>query len=402
MVRRGWVVWVAAWGLAVAGCAVVAPPPAAPDASVGATATSSRPAPVPAPLPPAPQAPPPPSAAAPSPGDVVTLWYGTNRAPSQPFEPAKPYTVERGSRLSFGTADVWVPSNRRRGSLGSLWGGWMGSDAPVRFLAAQALEEDRFWQRLVADLRSQSQDGKVVLVFIHGYNNSFEDAAVRTAQLWKDLDLRGIPAFFSWPSRASTALYPVDEASIEVSEFYLEQFLLRLRAQVGDAQPIHLIAHSMGNRALLRVAQRLQDRLRFGQIILAAPDVDLDLFLQLAAAYPRISERTTLYVSRTDKPVRFSDTIHRGDRVGSPPGFAQAEQIDTVEVVSETGMLELGHSYFAELDPVLDELAALLKTNPRRDLPFAGRRADLRTECGYAGGFVKTEISCWRIVAQPK
>jgi len=46
-----------------------------------------------------------------------------------------------------------------------------------------------------------------VLLFVHGYNVSFEDAARRTGQLAYDLGFEGPTVFFSWPSRGSVTAY---------------------------------------------------------------------------------------------------------------------------------------------------------------------------------------------------
>ncbi|MEH2290551.1 alpha/beta hydrolase [Nostoc sp.] len=73
--------------------------------------------------------------------------------------------------------------------------------------------------------------------------------------------------------------YTADEASIEASEKYISKFL-RDWIENTEIQKVHIIAHSMANRGLLRVMQRIFDQVQtktkvsFGQLILAAPDVD--------------------------------------------------------------------------------------------------------------------------------
>src|SRR6185436_16351410 len=140
------------------------------------------------------------------------------------------------------------------------------------------------------------------LVVIHGYNVSFEAAALRAAQIGFDLQLPGATAFFSWPSRARLARYTADEATIQASEKHIAQFLLEFTRKSG-AEQVHVIAHSMGNRGLLRAMQRILNEVGaeagvpFGQIILAAPDEAQDVFAELSAAYRRLARRTTLYVS---------------------------------------------------------------------------------------------------------
>ncbi|UVH55110.1 alpha/beta fold hydrolase [Variovorax paradoxus] len=375
------------------GCALQSPPPVlAPPPAVVAASPPPRHAPVPVVAPPSPTVTTPKAV-----GKNVKLWYGTNRKETEPFVRFDPYGSDRDRKLNFGVCEVLIPASHERGSLGSYSRFQPDKDAPLIFTHAQRLSEEAYWGDLTSTLKQIDNKQKVVLVFIHGYNNSFADAALRTAQLWADLNLQGVPAFFSWPSRSKTLAYTADEATIEYSEKYLAQFLVRLREEVGDSQPIHVIAHSMGNRALLRVAARLQDKLRFGQVILAAPDVDADLFQDMASAYPYISERTTLYVSKKDKPVHFSRKVHDMDRVGAPPGFAKIDRIDTVEVVAKTGLLELGHSYFAEFSPLLDEIGDLISRNLSSDKAYFGNRVDHRADCIVTDSG-NTKESCWRII----
>ncbi len=60
-------------------------------------------------------------------------------------------------------------------------------------------------------------DSPHALVFLHGYSVTFENAAIRAAQLGVDLKVTGAIAFFSWPSRGNPLFYTPDEATIEAS-----------------------------------------------------------------------------------------------------------------------------------------------------------------------------------------
>lgn len=101
----------------------------------------------------------------------------------------------------------------------------------------------------------------------------------------------------------------------------------------------------MGNRALLRVADSLRAAgggIPFGQIILAAPDVDRDTFKNPANAYTLLSERTTLYTSSKDRALLGSVIIHQGARAGFYPPVMLVDGIDTVKV-SNVDVTALGH-----------------------------------------------------------
>lgn len=122
----------------------------------------------------------------------------------------------------------------------------------------------------------------------------------------------------------------------------------------------------MGNRGLLRALQRIAanaeaaSQVKLGQIFLAAPDVDRDLFLDLAAPYPRLSERTTLYASCADLPVHLSAKIHDAPRAGYFLPMTVAPGIDTV-AVPDFDLDLLGHSYFAQAEAMLHDLFDLMR-----------------------------------------
>lgn len=304
----------------------------------------------------------------------ITVWYATNRKANEPFNSLEPYGHERDVKLNYGTCKVLIPKSHCRGSLGGSWVDRVfGKDAPIEFKGAYHLQGAAFWNSLRLTLENFEPSDRRVLVFIHGYNNSFVEAAQRTAQIWADIGVRGVPAFFSWPSKGGTSgifHYIADEAAIEASEEYLAEFLIGIRDQI-QAKDVHVIAHSMGNRALLRVVSSATEAAegktgkKFSQIFLAAPDIDLDVFNRLAGAYHNAAERTTLYVSKKDRAVSFSEgsLIHRYPRVGAPPPYAQVESLDTVEVEGPRGLLEFGHAFFAEYGPVLDDMYSLIIKN---------------------------------------
>lgn len=112
------------------------------------------------------------------------------------------------------------------------------------------------------------------LLFVHGFNVTFEDAARRTAQMAYDLAFEGAPVFYRWPSQRTSPAYMFDEQNIEWAQADLKGFLEDFFTH-SDAESIYLIAHSMGNRALTRaVASLLTERPalrnRLKEVILAA------------------------------------------------------------------------------------------------------------------------------------
>ncbi len=148
------------------------------------------------------------------------------------------------------------------------------------------LVKDKFFNDLQSTMQSK---GKHLLVFVHGYNVSFEDAARRTAQMSFDLKFAGAPVFYSWPSQANWYGYPTDRENIELSVNQIKEFLLDLAHKSG-ADTINLVAHSMGNVGLtqaLKEIEQTSSEPMFNQVVLAAPDIDADIFKERIARRSR-------------------------------------------------------------------------------------------------------------------
>ena len=291
-----------------------------------------------------------------------TVWYGTNRKPAAN---GVGYTNKRDYKVHYGKLKVFIPKSHQLGSIKSphWYKARFGIDGlEVDWKAFEPLLDNDFVKDIRKELDRMPHE-KIIFVYIHGYKVDFEHAAIRTAQLSEDLSINGIAAFYSWPTKGSVDGYLADEAAIEASEDYLYEFLTFIadkKKEMG-ADNVHIIAHSMGNRGLLRVLNRLAARVekigqqRFGKVFLAAPDVDSDLFKSLAKVYPKISSRTTLYISPKDVAMENTNFIHQNFRVGYPPVTA-IEGIDTVSFEGKFDLFHLGHLYYAESIPVLCHL----------------------------------------------
>ena len=235
----------------------------------------------------------------------------------------------------------------------------------VELQSLQAYESDDFWQTISALLKPLEPEEQEALVFVHGFNTSFEAAAIRATQISVDLEHKGVTAFFSWASKGKALSYISDSATIQYSEKYLTEFLTDFAKNSG-ARRIHIIAHSMGNRALLEAVNRINrnnPEIQFGQIILAAPDVDADVFEELSIAYPKLSEQTTLYISKKDKAVGMSKWLHSHSRAGFTPPVCIVDKINTIEVEENVNLLELGHGYFAGQTSLLEDIKKLIQLN---------------------------------------
>jgi esterase/lipase superfamily enzyme len=301
-------------------------------------------------------------------GREYRVWFATDRQPVPASTAIVDYATERDRGVHYGACDVFIPDSHITASLGSPW--WWRllrrGDDRLRIRRGVELGEDSFWRALRTQVDIAKQGEKHAVVFIHGYNTSFRQAALRTAQLGVDLRIAGAMAFFSWPSNGSMFYYPGDEAAIEASEPAITDFLVAFADNAG-AEAVHIIAHSMGNRGLLRavaaIAATAQSRTGkpFNQIILAAPDVDSDVFARLATAYRDVCERTTLYVASKDWAVRASALLHRYARAGFIPPVTIVDGIDTIDA-SNVGLAGIGHSYFGDVKQVVGDIHELMQS----------------------------------------
>lgn len=279
------------------------------------------------------------------------------------------FTGESGP-LVYGHVEVSVPRKRKLGEL----------PRPRWYLLEEAQPEKHFiLQR--TDLKTSAQfftsirsapaaQRDSAFVFVHGYNVTFEDAALRTAQMAADLDIAAIPVFFSWPSRGNKALYTVDEQSVQVSALDLRQFLEEFADESGVSQ-VFVIAHSMGSRAATQALKELlrdRDDLKgkFGELILAAPDIDTRIFVrELVPGLAALHQRMTLYSSSKDKALAASKSVHGYARAGdSDPDVLVMDGVETIDASNiDTGLL--GHSYIVNSRVLLTDVALLLGENLR-------------------------------------
>lgn len=318
---------------------------------------------------------------------VVRVYYATDRLGDTNLPPGQVFGGRRGE-LSYGHCDVSIPRDHRMGELEqpSIWKLEWSEDPEkhVVLLSLRAQSPELFY----SDVRSRvnGSRGRNALVFIHGYNVTFADAARRTAQLSYDLAFDGAAVFYSWPSQGTLLGYPNDESNIEWTQSDLQKFLDDF-ALTSGADNIYVIAHSMGNRALTRafaalVARDPAVRAKFRELILTAPDLDAAVFKRDIA--PQIlSERplVTLYASVNDKALVASERFHGYPRLGDAgPGMVVLPGMDTIDA-SAVDTSFIGHSYFADNRSVLSDIFYLIRDGlpagqkPRQGLELVGGAA---------------------------
>ena len=299
---------------------------------------------------------------------VVRVFYATDRSTVKPSKIGMQYGRGRSDKglLRFGECEVSIPKNHLKGKLESprsfLRIEIQRRNPEKHVLLQKTLEygESRFFEELAKS--SEGSDAKDAFVFVHGYNVSFEDAARRAGQIAYDLEFVCTPIFYSWPSNGLIQRYVRDETEITWTAPHFRRFMELLIHQ-NITSRIHIIAHSMGNRAVCESLSILSANpdieMKFAHLVLAAPDIDAQTFEEQVAALQKTSGRITLYESSNDKALAASKQIHGHPRAGEPllviPG------VDTIDA-SKINTDFLGHSYFSG-PRLLDDMHSLLFKN---------------------------------------
>ncbi len=314
--------------------------------------------------------------------DVEPVFFGTDRA-----EEANPkrlsYGSDRGRRLEIGRALVTIPKLHQVPQIERPWAIripyfdvtiYEQAEDPNKHFTMQEikrLSKDDFLslvrQRLAGSARFKDQ----ALVFVHGFNTSFDNAVYRTAQIAYDLKFDGVPFLYSWPSGGAVASYTYDRESAEASKPYMRQFLEMVVHETG-AKSVSIIAHSMGNQPLLDVLKDMKsaapEGVAINQVILAAPDVDADSFTELAEAINGLAKGVTLYAASNDRALIVSRNFWGHYRAGDVPaqGPLVLPGVDTIDVTAaSTDVFALNHSDYAESSQVLDDIGELIRTGKR-------------------------------------
>jgi len=311
-----------------------------------------------------------------SPGPhLVELLYVTDRAPDT--DPNQYYSGTRGDP-GYGIARVSMPPCHVMGqheepSLLKLE--WSNvDDKHITLHNVLKLNRDDFIARLGRAVEASPH--RKLMVFVHGYNQSFPDVSRRVAQFADDLKFQGPVVLFSWPSQGSLTGYTVDETNAEWAETHFMELLSTLLEQV-PVQNIYLVGHSMGNRIIGNTMvtlpnERLEsDLLRFRDITMIAPDIDADVFRNnMAPRLARTGINVTLYASSRDRALMASRAFHGYPRAGeSGDQLVVVDGIETIDASDASGGL-LGHSYFAEDRRIMEDIFALLQTGQRADNRF--------------------------------
>ena len=300
----------------------------------------------------------------------VDLFVATTRKPSD--SPGQVFTGERDHELNFADIDVSIPPDSVR-KIGDVQMSSSDMGDPSREFVALRLDRLALPEALGRlDARLAHTPGRQVLVFVHGFNTRFGEAVFRTAQIVHDAHLTAAPILFTWPSRGELLGYAYDRDSANYSRDALELLLQGLQKDPAVGE-INVLAHSMGNWVTLEALRQMAIRdkrlaPKIKNVILAAPDVDVDVFRRQIDEMGDHRPPFTIFVSRDDEALAASEKVW-GDR--PRVGAVDPEQepykslfaADNITVIDLTAIQTndvLRHSNFAESPAVVRSIGARL------------------------------------------
>jgi esterase/lipase superfamily enzyme len=300
----------------------------------------------------------------------VDMLVATTRMKSA--VPGEMFTGERGLTPSYAEIVVSIPpeANRKVGEV--QWPSAVPGNPATDFVTLSAKEltrpeaRDRFHEMVRATPKHS------VILFIHGFNNRFDDAVFRFAQIVHDSRVQAVPALFAWPSRGTVWAYGYDRESTNYSRDALEE-LLQVLAKDPSVGEVSVLAHSMGNWLTLEALRQMAIRNgrvnpKIRAVMLAAPDVDVTVFRRQIAQIGTSGPKFTLFVSQDDRALAISRRVWGNiPRLGAidptvEPYLTElsADKITVIDLTKLQSGDRLNHGKFAESPEVVQLIGSRL------------------------------------------
>jgi esterase/lipase superfamily enzyme len=286
------------------------------------------------------------------------IYIATSRAPDS--DPALLFSSDRATGLALAKVTVSIPPSHVPGRIERPKK--LPPDPNKDFVVVDPQIFDSgeaFTASINALLETRAADQRDVLVFVHGYNTTTAAAVMRISQFVEDSGFTGVPVLFTWASRGKTIDYVYDmNSALQARGALLKTADLLSRT---NANSFALLAHSMGN--LLTVEAIREAKLqgvynkngKLKTVILASPDIDLDLFRQQVAAWPEDQRNFFVLISSDDKALAFSRKIAGGiNRVGdATPDQLASTGVTVIDLSRIEDENSLNHSKFADSPQVV-------------------------------------------------
>ena len=197
------------------------------------------------------------------------------------------------------------------------------------------------------------------VIYVHGYGEPFAKNCRRAALLQHRLELEGRLLLFSWPS-TTYLTYAQDAVDLEASHDNINQLISLVAASVGRENLI-LMAHSMGSRGIVDALKLRDDGPpRFNSLVLVAPDIERDVFLEDVHMLQEKASDITVYMSDNDRAMWVSTVVNASGRLGAASEFPIDVQHINVVDITPTGTAGIsGHLYHILNPAVIEDLQVI-------------------------------------------
>jgi esterase/lipase superfamily enzyme len=291
---------------------------------------------------------------------IESIYVGTTRA----FDPAVgSFGTTRSQKLSLARYDISIPPSRKPGEIRWPKDG-RPADPATDFVTAEAIiypDAKAFEGDLSKSLGAFPRGKRDVIIFVHGFNNTFAEGLYRMAQLVHDLDLQGVPVHYSWPSAAKPLGYVHDRDSALYARDGFEALFNDVVA--AGAERIIVVGHSMGSQLLVEAIRQMDIRdpsilkRHLDGVVLLSPDIDVEVFRSQATTFENLPEPFFIFTSNDDKALRLSSFITmEPSRLGNMPDGSRVADLP-VQVVDTTAFSTGSGHFNVATSP---ELIALL------------------------------------------
>ena len=211
---------------------------------------------------------------------------------------------------------ISAPPDHRIGQLERPSIGAPDPEKHFALMSRRGLDEAGFQAELASHLSGRIGSNRDILLYVHGFNTSYDESRFRLAQIVEDGRFGGVPVLFTWPSTNNLLDYAAAKESATVSRDALAKLIRQLTETPGVGR-VHILAHSMG--AWLTMEALRQDAIagspalaeKLGDVMLAAPDIDLNVFRQQLARLD--ASHVFVLVAANDRALSLARTL-TGDR----------------------------------------------------------------------------------------
>jgi esterase/lipase superfamily enzyme len=225
-----------------------------------------------------------------------------------------------------------------------------------------------------------------VLIFVHGFKNTFDYAAVSLAELWHFIGRRGVPMLYSWPAAHKGMFgYFIDRESGEFTIYHLKN-LIRSLASFSEVERINILAHSRGTDVVTTALRELiiearaaghspRELYRIENLIMAAPDLDFDIVRQrlMAEKIGPAFGQITVYTTDADKALKASQTLMSGTRFGRIDASDLGEQEQAIfNIVRNVAFINVndvksyvGHGYYLSSPSTSSDIIRVINTGSK-------------------------------------